>query len=152
MWFLPQTVDVLNNVFTFSPRQLHIPNHITTLNQPTAISFRKRASWHLIWFKHATFKKPSSCNISSFYNYTSSTLVKTFGFSNAQTKLFEFSYTFHRMVGDRFLHFFTFFTICHTLVFSTFHEKHHPLNLTSITSMSIPQPHSKTFPPPSHHP
>ena len=112
-WFSPQTGDVLNHVSTFSPRQLHIPNHMATLNQSTAISFQKRMPWHLIWFKHAAFKKPSSCNISSFCNYTSNTLVKIFEFSNVQIRLLEFSYTFHKMVWGRFI-FYIFHNLPHT--------------------------------------
>ena len=87
-------------------RQLYVPNHMATLNQTTVISFHKRTPWYLIWLKYATFKLPSSCNISSFCNDT----------SNALVRILEFSYIFHKMVYDRFFTCFTFPTIWHTLI------------------------------------
>ena len=89
-------MDVLNRVSSIS-RKDNSMYQTTWPHSTDKLQFHSTKGHHDTLYGSSTppFQQPSSSNVSSFCNYTSSALVR----------IWEFIYNFHKKVCDRFLYF-----------------------------------------------
>ena len=108
------TMDVLNHVPIFS-RQDNWMYQTTCPHSTNQLQFHSTKGHHNTLYGSNTphFKQQNSCNIFSYYNYTSNATL---------LRIWELTYIFYKMVCDRFFTFSIFSTIWHTFRLSTFHE------------------------------